>query len=101
MARNIGPTWRISRRLNFSILETGEELTKRPYIPGQHGSAAKRVKQSNYGLQKAEKQKLRHLLNQSLNTVTLKILVFQERHLIGAYLFLLIKVKQFMFGLTL
>ena len=61
MARNTGPTWRISRRLNFSILETGEELTKRPYIPGQHGSAAKRVKQSNYGLQKAEKQKLRHL----------------------------------------
>ena len=61
MARNTGPTWRISRRLNFSILETGEELTKRPYIPGQHGAAGKRVKQSNYGLQKAEKQKLRHL----------------------------------------
>ena len=61
MARNTGPTWRISRRLNFSILETGQELAKRPYIPGQHGSAAKRVKQSNYGLQKAEKQKLRHL----------------------------------------
>ena len=61
MARNTGPTWRISRRLNFSILETGEELTKRPYIPGQHGAAGKRIKQSNYGLQKAEKQKLRHL----------------------------------------
>ena len=61
MARNTGPTWRISRRLNFSILETGQELAKRPYIPGQHGSAAKRIKQSNYGLQKAEKQKLRHL----------------------------------------
>ncbi len=61
MARNTGPTWRISRRLNFSILETGEELTKRPYIPGQHGSPTKRIKQSNYGLQKAEKQKLRHL----------------------------------------
>ena len=61
MARNTGPTWRISRRLNFSVLETGEELAKRPYIPGQHGSAAKRIKQSNYGLQKAEKQKLRHL----------------------------------------
>ena len=61
MARNTGPTWRISRRLNFSILETGQELTKRPYIPGQHGVAGKRIKQSNYGLQKAEKQKLRHL----------------------------------------
>lgn len=61
MARNTGPVWRISRRLNFSILETGEELTKRPYIPGQHGVAGKRIKQSNYGLQKAEKQKLRHM----------------------------------------
>lgn len=61
MARNTGPVWRISRRLNFSVLETGEELRKRPYIPGQHGSATKRIKQSNYGLQKAEKQKIRHL----------------------------------------
>ena len=61
MARNTGPTWRISRRLNFSVLETGEELTKRPYIPGQHGSPTKRIKQSNYGLQKAEKQKMRHM----------------------------------------
>ena len=61
MARNTGPTWRISRRLNFSILETGEELTKRPYIPGMHGSPTRRIKQSNYGLQKAEKQKLRHM----------------------------------------
>ena len=61
MARNTGPTWRISRRLNFSILETGEELQKRPYIPGQHGSPTRRVKQSNYGLQKAEKQKMRHM----------------------------------------
>ena len=59
--RNTGPVWRISRRLNFSILETGEELVKRPYIPGQHGSATKRIKQSNYGLQKAEKQKIRHM----------------------------------------
>ena len=61
MSRNTGPTWRLSRRLNFSVLETGEELAKRPYIPGQHGSATRRIKQSNYGLQKAEKQKLRHM----------------------------------------
>ena len=61
MARNTGPVWRISRRLNFSILETGEELAKRPYIPGQHGSPSKRIKQSGYGQQKAEKQKIRHM----------------------------------------
>ncbi len=61
MARNTGPVWRISRRLNFSVLETGEELAKRAYIPGQHGSATKRIKLSNYGLQHAEKQKIRHM----------------------------------------
>lgn len=61
MARNTGPVWRISRRLNFSVLETGEELRKRAYIPGQHGSASKRIKLSNYGLQQAEKQKIRNL----------------------------------------
>ena len=61
MARNTGPVWRISRRLNFSILETGKELSKRPYIPGQHGSANKRIKLSNFGLQQAEKQKIRNL----------------------------------------
>jgi len=61
MARNTGPVWRISRRLNFSILETGEELSRRAYIPGQHGSPQKRIKQSNYGLQLAEKQKIRHM----------------------------------------
>ncbi len=61
MARNTGPVWRISRRLGFSILETGEELNKRAYIPGQHGSATRKVKKSNYGLQKDEKQKIRHM----------------------------------------
>ena len=61
MARNTGPVWRISRRLNFSVLETGQELAKRPYIPGMHGNPTKRIKQSNYGLQKAEKQKIRHM----------------------------------------
>lgn len=61
MARNTGPVWRISRRLHFSILETGEELNRRNYIPGQHGSASKRIKLSNYGLQQAEKQKIRHM----------------------------------------
>ena len=61
MARNTGPTWKKSRRLNFSVLETGQELVKRPYIPGQHGSSTRRVKLSSYGQQLAEKQKIRFL----------------------------------------
>jgi len=57
MARYTGPAWKISRRLGFSILENGKELNKRPFPPGQHGQARKKV--SEYGLQQQEKQKLR------------------------------------------
>mgnify|MGYP007112204081 CR=1 FL=1 len=28
MARIKGPTWKVSRRLSFSVLETGEELQR-------------------------------------------------------------------------
>lgn len=60
MARITGPVWKTSRRLGFSILETGEELQKRAYAPGQHGPT-KRVKLTNYGLQLREKQKIRYM----------------------------------------
>ncbi len=60
MARISGPVWKVSRRLSFSILETGQELRKRAYAPGQHGPT-KRVKLSNYGTQLREKQRIRHL----------------------------------------
>ena len=59
MARYTGPVWKKSRRLGFSTLETGKELSKRPYAPGQHGQ--KRKKPTEYGLQLAEKQKVRHM----------------------------------------
>lgn len=60
MARYTGPVWKKSRRLSFSILETGEELKKRTYAPGQHGPT-KRIKLSNYGLQLREKQRIRNM----------------------------------------
>ena len=59
MARYTGSTWKKSRRLKFSILETGEELQKRPYAPGQHGQ--RRGKITEYGSQLQEKQKVRFL----------------------------------------
>ncbi len=60
MSRYTGPTYKKSRRLGFSILETGKELAKKPYAPGQHGQ--KRLKKlSNYGEQLKEKQKLRFM----------------------------------------
>ena len=59
MARYTGPSWKVARRLKFSILENGKELQKRAYAPGQHGQ--RRVKLSEYGLQLQEKQKVRNL----------------------------------------
>jgi small subunit ribosomal protein S4 len=55
-----GPVWKQSRRVNFSVLETGEELSRRSYIPGQHGPT-KRIKYTNYGQQLMEKQKIRYM----------------------------------------
>jgi len=57
MSRYTGPTWKISRRLGYSLSETGKELKKRPYAPGQHGQ--RRSKISDYGTQLHEKQKVR------------------------------------------
>ena len=60
MARYTGPVWKKARRLSFSILETGEELKKRTYAPGQHGPT-KRIKLSGYGTQLREKQRVRNM----------------------------------------
>ncbi|XMB71947.1 30S ribosomal protein S4 [Mycoplasmatota bacterium WC30] len=57
MSRFTGSSWKVSRRLNYSTSETGKELNKRPYAPGQHGQ--KRRKISEYGLQLQEKQRVR------------------------------------------
>ncbi len=57
MSRYTGPSWKISRRLGYSTSETGKELVKRKYAPGQHGQ--KRAKLSEYGVQQQEKQRVR------------------------------------------
>lgn len=58
MARYTGPAYKRSRRVGISTLETGKELLKKPYGPGQHGNARK-SKLSNYGVQLIEKQKIK------------------------------------------
>jgi len=58
MSRYTGSKFKRSRRVNMSTLETGKELLKRPYSPGQHGKSRK-SKLSNYGIQLTEKQKIR------------------------------------------
>ena len=57
MSRFTGSTWKVSRRLGYSISETGKELQKRPFPPGQHGR--RRAKLSDYAQQLHEKQKVR------------------------------------------
>jgi small subunit ribosomal protein S4 len=60
MSRYTGPKWRLSRRLGVSLSETGKELERRPYAPGDHGNnGGRRQKLSEYALQLREKQKLR------------------------------------------
>ena len=60
MARYTGPSYKQARRVGFSISETGKELARRPYGPGQHG-ADRKGKPSDYGTQLKEKQKLRFM----------------------------------------
>ncbi len=59
MSRYTGPSWKLSRRLGFSLTESGKELSKRAYAPGQHGQ--RRRKMSEYGTQLQEKQRVRHM----------------------------------------
>ena len=60
MARYTGPAYKKARRVGFSISENGKDIARRPYGPGQHG-ADRKGKQSDYGAQLNEKQKLRFL----------------------------------------
>ena len=60
MSRYTGAQYKKSRRLGFSTLENGKELARRPYAPGIHGADRKR-KASEYGVQLAEKQKVRFM----------------------------------------
>ena len=60
MARYTGSSYKQARRVGFSITETGKEIAKRPYGPGQHGKDRK-GKLSDYGVQLKEKQKVRFM----------------------------------------
>lgn len=63
MSRYTGSSWKVSRRLGYSISETGKELQRRNYAPGQHGQH--RGKVTEYGTQLHEKQKVRYTYGMS------------------------------------
>ena len=67
MARYRGPVCRICRREGEKLYLKGERcyidkcpVERRPYAPGEHGQS-RRGKQSEYGLQLREKQKVRKI----------------------------------------
>ena len=67
MARYIGPACRLCRREDMKLFLKGDRcytdkcaFERRAYAPGQHGQNRRR-KQSNYGEQLREKQKLKRL----------------------------------------
>ena len=60
MSRYTGSSYKQARRVGMSLLESGKEIAKRPYGPGQHGKDRK-AKLSNYGVQLKEKQKVRFM----------------------------------------
>ena len=61
MARYTGPTTRIARKFGEPIYGADKNFEKRNTPPGQHGLAAKRKKQKEYGVQLKEKQKVKYM----------------------------------------
>ena len=61
MARYTGPTTRIARKFGEPIYGPDKTFEKRNTPPGQHGLAAKRKKQKEYGTQLKEKQKVKYM----------------------------------------
>jgi len=61
-----GPKVRLSRKLGIQLTPKAQKITaKKPYPPGQHGATKRRGKQSDYGKQLMEKQRLRMQFNVS------------------------------------
>ena len=55
-----GPKVRVSRKLGLELTPKARKVTaKKNYPPGQHGQTKKRGKQSDYGRQLLEKQRMR------------------------------------------
>jgi small subunit ribosomal protein S4 len=55
-----GPKVRLSRKIGIMMTQKASKVASRkPYPPGQHGPSKRRSKQSDYGKQLLEKQRLR------------------------------------------
>ena len=61
MARYTGPSTKIARKFGEPIFGSDKYYEKRNFPPGQHGLASKRKKQTEYGTQLKEKQKVKYM----------------------------------------
>ena len=82
MARYTGPRVRVSRRIGFNVFENrkgDKALQDRPYPPGENGK--KRMRETDYGTQLKEKQKVRYMygvMENSSEIIIKKLLECQE-----------------------
>ncbi len=79
MARYTGPRVRVSRRIGFNVFENrkgDKALQDRPYPPGENGR--KRVRETDYGTQLKEKQKVRYMYGVLKNSLEIIIKKLQE-----------------------
>jgi small subunit ribosomal protein S4 len=60
MARYTGPKSKVARRFKDPIFGPDKALERKNYPPGQHGPNKRRMKQSEYAIQLAEKQKAKY-----------------------------------------
>lgn len=60
MARYRGPKSKIARRFRDPIFGPDKAMERRNFPPGQHGPNKRRMKQSEYAVQLAEKQKAKY-----------------------------------------
>ncbi|MBQ6534871.1 MAG: 30S ribosomal protein S4, partial [Opitutales bacterium] len=64
MSRYTGPTTKINRRFSMPIFAETKAMSKKPYIPGQHGPRLRR-RVTDYSMGLNEKQKLRYMFGLS------------------------------------
>lgn len=60
MSRYTGPTTKINRRFGMALFPASKAMTRKPYIPGQHGPRLRR-RVTDYSMGLCEKQKLRYM----------------------------------------
>jgi small subunit ribosomal protein S4 len=60
MARYTGPQTKIARKFGEAIFGDDKSFEKRNFPPGQHGTARRRGKKSEYAIQLQEKQKAKY-----------------------------------------